>query len=144
MGWGRMNWIFVAQYRNQWRALVNTVMNLQVPLKYVQILSGLATGGFSRRTHLHEVKSLTDIYMSYMFWSVQKVSLIVIYIWIQHHNFTCVCYKYNNYLIIYSTYMASPVQAVYSGLYFMWVSYSYSSNLVTWRKVEPRIFRIQV
>jgi hypothetical protein len=26
-----MNWIDVAQNRDQWRALVNTVMNLQVP-----------------------------------------------------------------------------------------------------------------
>jgi hypothetical protein len=26
-----MDWIDVAQDRNQWRALVNTVMNLQVP-----------------------------------------------------------------------------------------------------------------
>jgi hypothetical protein len=26
-----MGWIDLAQYRNQWRALVNTVMNLRVP-----------------------------------------------------------------------------------------------------------------
>jgi hypothetical protein len=29
--WGGMNWIDLAQDREQWRALVNTVMNLQVP-----------------------------------------------------------------------------------------------------------------
>jgi hypothetical protein len=28
--WGGMNWIDLAQDRNQWRALVNTVMNFQV------------------------------------------------------------------------------------------------------------------
>jgi hypothetical protein len=28
IGWGGMNWIHLAQDRNQWRALVNTVMNL--------------------------------------------------------------------------------------------------------------------
>jgi hypothetical protein len=28
--WGGMNWIHLAEDRDQWRALVNTVMNLQV------------------------------------------------------------------------------------------------------------------
>jgi hypothetical protein len=28
--WGGRDWIDVAQDRNQWRALVNTVMNLRV------------------------------------------------------------------------------------------------------------------
>jgi hypothetical protein len=31
IGWGGMDWIDVAQDRYQWRALVNTVMNLRVP-----------------------------------------------------------------------------------------------------------------
>jgi hypothetical protein len=30
IGWGDMGWIDLAQNRKQWRALVNTVMNLQV------------------------------------------------------------------------------------------------------------------
>jgi hypothetical protein len=30
-GWDSVDWIDVAQDRDQWRALVNTVMNLQVP-----------------------------------------------------------------------------------------------------------------
>jgi hypothetical protein len=29
-GWGGMDWIDLAQDRNQWRVLVNTVINLQV------------------------------------------------------------------------------------------------------------------
>jgi hypothetical protein len=31
IGWDEMDWIDMAQDRDQWRALVNTVMNLWVP-----------------------------------------------------------------------------------------------------------------
>jgi hypothetical protein len=31
VGWGDVDWIGLAQNRNKWRALVNLVLNLQVP-----------------------------------------------------------------------------------------------------------------
>jgi hypothetical protein len=31
IGWDGLDWIDLAQDRDQWRALLNTVMNLQVP-----------------------------------------------------------------------------------------------------------------
>jgi hypothetical protein len=31
IGWGGMDWILADQDRDQWRALVNMLMNLQVP-----------------------------------------------------------------------------------------------------------------
>jgi hypothetical protein len=31
IGWGGMDWIDLDQDKNQWRALMNTVLNLRVP-----------------------------------------------------------------------------------------------------------------
>jgi hypothetical protein len=54
IGWNGMNWIVVAHDTDQWRALVNTVMNLWVPWNAREFLSGCTIGGFSRRDQLRE------------------------------------------------------------------------------------------
>jgi hypothetical protein len=55
IGWGGIDWIGLAQNRDQWRALVNTVINLWVPLNVGKFLSSCTTGGFSRKAQLHGV-----------------------------------------------------------------------------------------
>jgi hypothetical protein len=50
-----MDWIDVAQDRNQWRALVNTVMKLRVPQNAGKFLSSYTIGGFSRKAQLYEI-----------------------------------------------------------------------------------------
>jgi hypothetical protein len=50
MVWIRLIWLD----RDQWSALVNTVMSLRVPLNAGKFLSSCAIGGFSRRAQLRE------------------------------------------------------------------------------------------
>jgi hypothetical protein len=53
IGWDGMNWIDLAQDRDQRRSLVNTVMNLRVP-KYVEkFSSSCRIGCISRRSQIH-------------------------------------------------------------------------------------------
>jgi hypothetical protein len=50
IGWEGVKWIRFIQGRDQWRVLVNTVMNFRVPYKVVNFLTSRATVIFSSRT----------------------------------------------------------------------------------------------
>jgi hypothetical protein len=54
IGWDGMDWIDLAQDRDQWRALVIMVMNVRVPLNAGKFLSSCTISSFLRRAQLHE------------------------------------------------------------------------------------------
>jgi hypothetical protein len=47
VGWGDVDWIDLAQDRNRWRAVVNSVLNLRVPCNAGKLSSGLTSSGLS-------------------------------------------------------------------------------------------------
>jgi hypothetical protein len=55
VGWGDVDWIDLAQDRNRWRALVNSVLNLRVPWNAGKLCSGLTSSGLSSCAQLHRV-----------------------------------------------------------------------------------------
>jgi hypothetical protein len=54
IGWDGKDCIGVALDRDQWRALVNTVMNFPVPYNTGKFLSSCTIGSFSRRAQLRK------------------------------------------------------------------------------------------
>jgi hypothetical protein len=54
-GWGGMDYNNLAHDRDQWRVLVNMVMNLWVPSNGGKFLSSCTIGSFLRRAQFQEV-----------------------------------------------------------------------------------------
>jgi hypothetical protein len=55
VGWSAVDWIGLAQDRNRWRALANSVLDLWVPKNSGQLSSGLTFAGLSSSAQLHIV-----------------------------------------------------------------------------------------
>jgi hypothetical protein len=58
--WSGMDCTRLAQDRDQWRALMNTLMNLWIPQNIWNFLSSWVAGGFSRRIQLQGVSYITS------------------------------------------------------------------------------------
>jgi hypothetical protein len=54
IGWDGVDWIHMAQDRDHWRALVNTVLNLRVPYNAGGFLRGCIIESSSRRAQLRK------------------------------------------------------------------------------------------
>jgi hypothetical protein len=54
IGWDGVDWIDMAQDRDQWRALVNTVLNLRVHKMLGGFLKGCRIDSSSRRAQLRK------------------------------------------------------------------------------------------
>jgi hypothetical protein len=57
VGWVAVDWIGLAQDRDKWRALVNTVMDLRVAQNARKLSSGHPAGGLSSSAQLYRVCS---------------------------------------------------------------------------------------
>jgi hypothetical protein len=52
--WDGMDWIDLAHDMDQWRALMNTVMNIPIPQNAGKFLNSYIISSFSRRAQLQE------------------------------------------------------------------------------------------
>jgi hypothetical protein len=55
VGWGDVDWIGLAQDRDRWEALVNSVLNLRVPWSAGKLSSVQTTTDLSSSAQLHGV-----------------------------------------------------------------------------------------
>jgi hypothetical protein len=53
IGFCGIDWIGLAKDRNRWRAVVNSVLNLQLPCNAGKLSSGLTSSGLSSSAQLH-------------------------------------------------------------------------------------------
>jgi hypothetical protein len=57
-GWGDIGWIHLTQDRDQWKALVDTRLNLRIPYSVAKFMCGWTIGSYSTRTQFHVVTSV--------------------------------------------------------------------------------------
>jgi hypothetical protein len=55
VGWSDVDWIGLAQDRNRWRVLVNSILNFRVPWNAGKLSSGLTSSGISSSAQTHRV-----------------------------------------------------------------------------------------
>jgi hypothetical protein len=55
VGWGAVDWVGLAQDKDRWRALVNSVLNVRVPQNAVKLSSVQTTRDLSSSSQLHRV-----------------------------------------------------------------------------------------
>jgi hypothetical protein len=66
IGWRGVVWIGRVQDRDKWRALVNAVMNLRVPLNAGKLSNGYIIGGLPSSSQFHRVTSLSLFFPSFV------------------------------------------------------------------------------
>jgi hypothetical protein len=67
-----VEWIGLAKDRNRWRALVNSVLNLQVPWNAGKLSSALTSSGLSSSAQLHRVSYLVSSFLSQRKFSLHR------------------------------------------------------------------------
>jgi hypothetical protein len=68
IGWDGVDWIALAQDRDKWRVLVNSILNLRVPWNAGKLLSGCTTGDLSSSAQLHTVRGQIWFFVSVGAW----------------------------------------------------------------------------
>jgi hypothetical protein len=64
VGWGDVDWIGLAQDKDKWRVLVNSIMNPRVPENAGSFARGCTTDGLLSSAQLHRVRSVMSMVSS--------------------------------------------------------------------------------
>jgi hypothetical protein len=78
-GWCEVEWIGLAQDRNRWRDIVNSVLNLRVSWNVGKLSSGLASSGLSSSVRLASQKDWRTTYTFMRRYSLWIFNILHIY-----------------------------------------------------------------
>jgi hypothetical protein len=73
IGWGSVEWIEFTQDRDRWRALVNTVMNLQVQAPWIEVISDLVSIFIFPSFSLFILSLISSVFCNLHYWSPVKL-----------------------------------------------------------------------